>query len=662
MKIKRQVPEMSKRRRDRLKTSTGRSGCSKFAAPGWTLVLLVSLSLAACGKHTQPLTFSGFEPHYPRSELVIDSGSFFDHKTQIYITFPEVDSLQPWFSWSAFPGVRSAPYSQAPFVEVDPARVGDVGYDLRIWRLKESAKELVYERYDIHENLHRVESPLQPGARYLWTVRARFEVDGEQRVSEWSMTLWPPVLPPGKTSVTPWEIATEYGYSREMARKLGSIPDANLFRFQTPDITAAESRVASTPAIDLAFAKRVFDAECGDASEQYDLGLMFEIGTEPAMERPVAAYKWLSLAASNGHAEAKDARNRLAARMPDAQIAEAERLVAEWEPDPATCAVEIAGTPSYPGRPPLGRTARTITPDTTGPMPKPELALGDTWIGLKDGKNFKWTVVSMDGDAYTGQASDGCRWTKISWDFAPAYEFRGCKPYKDGKHKITSITGKLWPLEVGNKISYGFIGSRPFQRSWRGTRTCEVESREAITIGGAQHDTFKIVCNDAWTRLTYYVSPRLKAVVYSERHRKSQGQTFKWELIRLHRAGSSDPVELAALQPPVNPNDQTEIAALPPVKSREEVEAYLNRNKKEIKARLAAYNQKNRVLVGNNSRLDVRRIHSMNIQSLNGESVLVRVSFELGRLGTSWFVGAGTFLFELKWIDGDLEFISHREV
>ena len=91
------------------------------------------------------------------------------------------------------------------------------------------------------------------------------------------------------------------------------------------------------PRIALTLAKRVSEADCGNASEQYDLGLMFKIGTEPATEHPVAAYKWLSLAASNGHAEAKHARNLLAAQLTDAQIAEAEQLVAEWKPNPAEC-------------------------------------------------------------------------------------------------------------------------------------------------------------------------------------------------------------------------------------------------------------------------------------------------------------------------------------
>ncbi len=49
------------------------------------------------------------------------------------------------------------------------------------------------------------------------------------------------------------------------------------------------------------------------------------------------AYKWFSLAAIAGDNSAKWSRDQLSPQMDPAQIAEAERLVAEWEPNPAEC-------------------------------------------------------------------------------------------------------------------------------------------------------------------------------------------------------------------------------------------------------------------------------------------------------------------------------------
>jgi TPR repeat protein len=88
---------------------------------------------------------------------------------------------------------------------------------------------------------------------------------------------------------------------------------------------------------EIAFAERLSAAECGNALEQYHLGLMFRTGTEPAIEDAVTAYKWLSLATRNGHEEAEHTRAVLATQMTDAQMANAEWLVAEWQPNPNKC-------------------------------------------------------------------------------------------------------------------------------------------------------------------------------------------------------------------------------------------------------------------------------------------------------------------------------------
>ncbi len=49
------------------------------------------------------------------------------------------------------------------------------------------------------------------------------------------------------------------------------------------------------------------------------------------------AYMWFNLAVTNGHEYASAWRDNLAKEMSPAQITEAERLVAEWKPDPAAC-------------------------------------------------------------------------------------------------------------------------------------------------------------------------------------------------------------------------------------------------------------------------------------------------------------------------------------
>ncbi len=46
----------------------------------------------------------------------------------------------------------------------------------------------VYSRAGIPAPSHTLEETVQPSTKYFWTVRARFELDGQPRVTEWGVT------------------------------------------------------------------------------------------------------------------------------------------------------------------------------------------------------------------------------------------------------------------------------------------------------------------------------------------------------------------------------------------------------------------------------------------------------------------------------------------
>jgi hypothetical protein len=88
----------------------------------------------------------------------------------------------PTLDWVSFP--RPDDLKATPGLE---KRVTDVRYDLRVWEAVDDMRgPLVYERDGLHETTHRVEARLPPGTRYLWTVRARFLLDGKVRTTQWS--------------------------------------------------------------------------------------------------------------------------------------------------------------------------------------------------------------------------------------------------------------------------------------------------------------------------------------------------------------------------------------------------------------------------------------------------------------------------------------------
>jgi hypothetical protein len=106
--------------------------------------------------------------------------------------FPRVESLQPTLSWQSFP--------REVDVAADPEtmqRVTNVRYDLMISEpLVGTAGEVIYRQTALPENSHTIDAYLWPGRAYFWTVRARFELDGREYVTEWAQRGEPGILAP----------------------------------------------------------------------------------------------------------------------------------------------------------------------------------------------------------------------------------------------------------------------------------------------------------------------------------------------------------------------------------------------------------------------------------------------------------------------------------
>ena len=136
------------------------------------LVAVILLSLAGC---STPV--AGLRPLYPNVDR----------------SWPWVDSLQPTLRWEAFPRPADLEGDRGEWL----SRIRNVTYDLRIWRLKSEEYpfewypfkwypgELIYSKSGLPAPTHRIELGLGRDTRYLWSVRARFDLDGQQRVTEW---------------------------------------------------------------------------------------------------------------------------------------------------------------------------------------------------------------------------------------------------------------------------------------------------------------------------------------------------------------------------------------------------------------------------------------------------------------------------------------------
>lgn len=142
--------------------------------PGWMIFSILAGMLAAgatgCGKPA----LVGLTPEYPEVRKKWYS---------LVAEFVEVDSLTPTFRWQPLDIALVTPLHP-----MEHAHVAHVRYELRIWQtVIKSTGKLVYVQDRLAANEHRITRPLRPGTQYYWSIRAHFEVNGERRITEWTL-------------------------------------------------------------------------------------------------------------------------------------------------------------------------------------------------------------------------------------------------------------------------------------------------------------------------------------------------------------------------------------------------------------------------------------------------------------------------------------------
>lgn len=166
------------------------------------LIFLVLIMIAGC---TMKAPVYGLRPEYPENRF---GGPYGPDAASV--VFVKVDSLHPTFRWESFPRSHDVKEDKQGML----SRIKDVTYDLKIWRYVNESLTLIYSRQGLPENNHKIENPLETCSKYLWTVRARFRIDDQTRVTEWGV------------SKLPWRAPSP--------QSLPYVPNPNLYRFKTP--------------------------------------------------------------------------------------------------------------------------------------------------------------------------------------------------------------------------------------------------------------------------------------------------------------------------------------------------------------------------------------------------------------------------------------------
>lgn len=136
-------------------------------------LVFVSIVVVALSGCAPPVSVYGLRPDYPKPKL---DGA-------LRAAFVEVDTLQPTLRWEPFPDADDRKDDRDGTLN----RIREVTYDLKILRAeRDYPAQVLYARSGLPEPSHTVDTPLPPSAKYFWTVRARFTLEGVTRVTPWS--------------------------------------------------------------------------------------------------------------------------------------------------------------------------------------------------------------------------------------------------------------------------------------------------------------------------------------------------------------------------------------------------------------------------------------------------------------------------------------------
>lgn len=97
-------------------------------------------------------------------------------KQPYIIDYPVMTKPFITFQWESFPRLWD-------MLDSDITEISDVSYDFRLYS---EGMSMFYERTGLKEPSHSLEISLSPCGKYSWSVRARFKLRGQPRVSEWS--------------------------------------------------------------------------------------------------------------------------------------------------------------------------------------------------------------------------------------------------------------------------------------------------------------------------------------------------------------------------------------------------------------------------------------------------------------------------------------------
>ena len=148
-------------------------------------------------------------------------------------------------------------------------------------------------------------------------------------------------------------------------------------------------------------------------------------------------------------------------------------------------------------------------------------------------KEYITYYESIDSEKYRIRDSEGCSWTRMTGMFAPPLKYYDCYQERSATEEIIGTMGNPWPLSETTEFQYEFTGKYDdgFGEEWR---YCKVDQQVRVKVPAGEFDTFKLVCEDDWNRLTYWISPHLgHHVAFRHKNKSFLSRSYMLELVKV---------------------------------------------------------------------------------------------------------------------------------
>ena len=138
----------------------------------------------------------------------------------------------------------------------------------------------------------------------------------------------------------------------------------------------------------------------------------------------------------------------------------------------------------------------------------PEIVVGDTYVFSNP--SVAWEAINVEQGRITWVSNQGARIVTSQNPLLPSFEWIS-KTDGEGSRLISDISGNLFPLKVGNKMSFRSTVAIKGQRTqWSFTWQCAILDETETEVVAGKFDTFRIACaRDAEDTINYYYAPQL---------------------------------------------------------------------------------------------------------------------------------------------------------